>query len=219
MTRRIPAIVAAIALTWVLAGPAVAAGATHLRVQGSGVTAFFSSSAGLDPIPPGDYFGAVLGAGSSIGRGDGAFENNSLCLGIDETRLDADFGWSLERSYSTCGEIDGLSVRGDLGSAHLVASFAATCEEYRGPTWACGQMDIDLTLTGVGPLTTYHETTVSGEPGAGGGRSVIEASGASRSAVYASGHVTLGDRSFTLDAVLTDAWIFDLKRGTVTIGG
>ena len=191
--------------------------AVRSGVRGAGLTAEFSNQSDDPNLPPGDYFGALLGAGQSIGRGDGAFVNNSLCLNVDETRLHEDRTWSLERSYSACGPIAALSVRGDLGTAHLVASFAATCEQYRGPTWDCGQMDIDLTMRGVGPTTTYHEVTVSGAGGPG--RSITRASGSSRGAVFASGHVTLGDRSFTSDgAVVTQAWLFDLQRGTVTIG-
>ena len=220
--RRLLLLLAVIAGVAVAATPVVAATTFHTRETGTGLNAYFTNAVWDEQgnPPDGTYFDTWIYAAERVASGEFEYEDASVCIEHNEITI-VDGDWAGKSWFSACGPYDSLTIAKKLASGTVTATFdAVECAAWDEETGECteendlGTVVINITATGSGPLTNYHQTGSGGT--AGQYQSTYHGNGSYRGATV-TGTVTLDGASLVVGATQSGGEIFKTKSGYVDV--
>jgi hypothetical protein len=220
--KRVLAVLALLASLSLVASPVMAAETYHWQNSGRGLGAYFTNiDYGLETLPPGDYFETYVDASQYVSDtadtiGDG------LCVGSWSFTVDGDGNWTDESWSGACVEATTLTVDKRLGSASVAGTIPVEdCTEWDEDSGECigdwillGTFEVDLTLTGVGPLYRHHGAQTGGT--AGLYQYTSHGNGTDRAADVA-GTVTFEGASVIEEATMSGGSLWSFREGGVDI--
>jgi hypothetical protein len=223
--KRCLAAIAVVASLLMTASPAAAADTYHYRMTGSSASASWTNMpAGVDQLPPGQYWQTDVFAGSQV---EGAVSvqdtmGNGLCVSYWTFAIDANGEWIDGPSVSACDAEAQIVFDPRLRSDRLVGTIPIMeCTAWDDMTGECvgewvqtGTFAVDLTLTGTGPTYRTHGTSSGGT--AGMSQYTSHGTSQERMAV-ASGTVTYNGTSITAGATAQSGTLWTSKNGYVEI--
>jgi hypothetical protein len=221
--RRLMLLLALIAGLSVAAAPALGATTMHYQERGSGVSAYFSDVAFDEQgnILPGRYAETWVDAATYLTRGDGTWAFEYVCVNHSEFRITQKGEWVEDEWIGACSEAATFTVMRRLSGAAITATIPVEeCLAWDDQTGECletiviGTFDVDLVLTGVGPLRYYHGTSSGGT--AGEYQYTSHGSGVERTAEV-SGSIALDGASLVDGATTSGAWLFQTKTGYMEV--
>lgn len=220
--KRVVAVVAVLASLSLVASPVMAAETYHWQNTGRGLFAYYTNvDWGVETIPPGDYFETYVDASSHVSDGADTI-GDGLCVDTWTFTIDESGEWIDEGGYGACGEAATLTVEKRLGSARVIGTVPVEdCTEWDDETGECigewgllGTFEVDLTLTGVGPIYRHHGASSGGT--AAFYQSTYHGNGTDRAADV-SGTVTFEGVSVIDGATMSYGSLWSFREGGVDI--